>query len=171
LARAGHTPTSRCYLRPMSRACNIIRQQKSPNYNVIWNVRLRQSFWDSVFCLYHSGSLFSPPFIFSLHSLKFMSSQPKIKNQGCPIYCFTIMIFFSFDWAFFVLDYFLNCFFQFYLFFIWFCFIFYIKCGTHSLDCCFYLFFSFNFIPQYFISFHCFSRLILHSFNCFFIFF
>jgi hypothetical protein len=111
LARAGHTPTSRHHLHPMSRACNIIRQQKSPNYHVIWNVRWGQSLRGSVFCSNHGGWLFSPPLIFSLHSLKFVSSQPKIKNQGCPIYCLTIMILFSFDWNFFVLDYFLNCFF------------------------------------------------------------
>jgi hypothetical protein len=155
LARAGHTPTSRHHLHPMSRACNIIRQQKSPNYHVIWNVRWGQSLRGSVFCSNHGGWLFSPPLIFSLHSLKFVSSQPKIKNQGCPIYCLTIMILFSFDWNFFVLDYFLNCFFfQFYLFSIWFCFVFYIKCGTHSLNCCFLCVFFFQFYHTtfYFIS-------------------
>jgi hypothetical protein len=172
LARAGHTPTSRHHLHPMSRACNIIRQQKSPNYHVIWNVWWGQSLRGSVFCSNHGGWLFSPPLIFSLHSLKFVSSQPKIKNQGCPIYCLTIMILFSFDWNFFVLDYFLNCFFfQFYLFSIWFCFVFISNVVLILLIVVFYVFFSFNFITQHFILFHCFSRLILHSFNCFFFFY
>jgi hypothetical protein len=97
---------------------------------------------------------FSPPFIFSLHPLRFVLGQQK-SWLSFHLFCLSIIILFFFIDIFYF-EIFLDLFFNFIHFHLIF-FYFYIKYNTHSLDHCFFYpflcFFFFQFYPSIFYLF------------------
>jgi len=136
------------FLRDINVICKLIED------NLIgWHICLAKFFtiqrWLSFFFI-------SLPFYILSYLLEIRVRLPK--NQGCSLIYFIFQLWFSL----FLLG----------LYFIWFCLVFISNMIFILFIVVFlsliYLFFSFDFISQHFISFLFFSRFDPHYFNCFF---